>query len=272
MTPALSQVCTLHSSFERDVEDYAAGKCQAIEIWLTKLETYLESHSIDDARRLLERHEMAIAAASYQGGLLVSQGDARREHWAHFARRLEMCKGVGIQTLVIAGDVAGLLSQEDFERLRMSLVQAAQQAGEFGVRLALKFQAQAVFPNNLQSAAALVEEIASLNLGLCLDAFHFFTGPSKESDLAYLSSANLFHVQFCDLAGTPREFAVDADRVLPGDGDFPLGLIVARLREINYAGCVSVELMNPAIWQIPPRQFGEVGITALRKVLGMASM
>ena len=105
----------------------------------------------------------------------------------------------------------------------MSLVQAAQQAGEFGVRLALEFQGEAVFPNNLQSAAALVEEIASPSLGLCLDAFHFFTGPSKESDLAYLSNANLFHVQFCDVAGTPREFAVDADRVLPGDGDFRWG-------------------------------------------------
>jgi 2-keto-myo-inositol isomerase len=272
MTPALSQVCTLHATFERDIEDYSAGKCRAIEIWLTKLETYLESHSIDDAKRLLDRHEMAIAAASYQGGLLVSQGDARREHWAHFARRLEMCKAVGIQTLVIASDVAGPLAQEDFERLRMSLVQAAQQAREFGVHLALEFQAQAAFPNNLQSAAALVEEIASPSLGLCLDAFHFFTGSSKESDLEYLSNANLIHVQFCDVAGTPREFAADADRVLPGDGDFPLGLIVARLREINYAGHISVELMNPAIWQIPPRQFGEVGITALRKVLGMASM
>jgi sugar phosphate isomerase/epimerase len=74
------------------------------------------------------------------------------------------------------------------------------------------------------------------------------------------------------VAGTPREFAVDADRVLPGDGDFPLAPIVDRLREIKYAACVSVELMNPAIWQIPPRHFGEVGITALRKVLGMASM
>ncbi len=79
-------------------------------------------------------------------------------------------------------------------------------------------------------------------------------------------------MQLCDLAGHPREFAADGDRILPGDGDFPLGPIVNRLREIGYAGCVSVELMNPAIWQIPPRQFGEVGITALRKVLGMASM
>ena len=48
--------------------------------------------------------------------------------------------------------------------------------------------------------------------------------------------------------------------------------IVARLREIDYAGFVSVEMMNAAIWKIPPRQFGEVAITALRKVLGMASM
>ena len=90
--------------------------------------------------------------------------------------------------------------------------------------------------------------------------------------MAYLSAENLFHVQVCDLAGQPREFAADGDRVLPGDGDFPLGAVVDRLREINYAGAVSVELMNPSIWRIPPRQFGEVAITAVRKVLGMASM
>ncbi len=141
-----------------------------------------------------------------------------------------------------------------------------------GVRLALEFQAKATYPNNLQSAAAIIEEIASPHLGLCLDVFQFFAGPSKENDLGYLNVANLFHVQLCDLTGQPREFAADSDRILPGDGDFLLAPIVDRLREIQYAGCVSVELMNPAIWQIPPRQFGEVGITALRKVLGLASM
>ena len=223
-------------------------------------------------RRLLEKHQIAAPVASFQGGLLVSQGDARREHWNHFAKRLELCKALGIKTLVVAGDVIGPIGQQDFDRLRVSLQQAAQQAGEHGVRVALEFQAKATYPNNLQSAAALVEEAGSPHLGLCLDVFHFFTGPSKEGDLAYLSADNLFHVQLCDLAGHPREFATDGDRVLPGDGDFPLGPIVKRLREINYAGCVSVELMNPAIWQIPPRQFGEVAITALRKLLGLASM
>ncbi|HZZ27604.1 MAG TPA: sugar phosphate isomerase/epimerase family protein [Pirellulales bacterium] len=272
MLPAISQVCSLPSPFEKDVEDYAAGHCQAIEVWLTKLETYLQSHSLDDVRRLLQQHEVTAPVASFQGGLLVSQGDARREHWNHFERRLELCRSLGIKTLVIAGDVAGPLDEQSFGRLQGSLTQAAAKAGEHGVRLALEFQAKATYPNNLQSAAALVETIGSSNLGLCLDVFHFFTGPSKEADLAYLNADNLFHVQLCDLIGQPREFAADGDRILPGDGDFPLAAIVERLREIDYRGCVSVELLNSAIWQIPPRQFGEVGVTALRKVLGLASM
>ena len=79
-------------------------------------------------------------------------------------------------------------------------------------------------------------------------------------------------MQLCDMAGPLRELATDADRILPGDGEFSLEPLVARLREINYAGAVSVELMNPQLWAVPPRQFGEVAITALRKVLGLASM
>jgi 2-keto-myo-inositol isomerase len=272
MVPALSQVCTLHASFEKDAEDYAAGQCRAMEVWLTKLEMFLQSHTVDDVRQLLEKYEMAAPVASFQGGLLVSQGDARREHWQHFEKRLELCRSLAIKTLVIAGDVLGPIGEQDFQRLRLSLTQAAAKAGEQGVRLAFEFQAKATYPNNLQSAAALVEEIGSPHLGLCLDVFHFFIGPSKETDLAYLSAENLFHVQLCDLAGQAREFAADGDRVLSGDGDFPLEMIVKRLREIEYTGCVSVELMNPAIWQIPPRQFGEVAITALRKVLGLSSM
>jgi hypothetical protein len=34
---------------------------------------------------------------------------------------------------------------------------------------------------------------------------------------------------------------------------------------------VSIETMNPQLWQIPPRQFGEIAITALRKLLGLAA-
>ncbi len=272
MKPALAQVCSLDAPLEQDIEDYAAGHCSAIELWVGKLDTYLDTHDEAQLRDLLQQHGMVAPVASFQGGLLTSQGEFRQQHWDAFGRRLRQCQALGIGTLVLAADIAGPLAQQDLEHVQVSLTQAAQQAGQHQVRLALEFQGRAVFGNNLQTAAALVAETDSPHLGICLDVFHYYIGPSKLEDLAYLTNANLFHVQLCDLAGVPRELATDADRVLPGDGDFQLEPIVDHLRQIGYTGFVSIELMNPQIWRIAPRQFGEIAITALRKLLGQASM
>ena len=272
MIPALSQVCTLHATFAEDIEEYSAGACRAVELWLGKLETYLEQHSADDVRRLLEHQEMTAPVASFQGGLLTSQGEFRKAAWESFDQRLALLQQIGVGTLVLAGDIAGTLNEQDLERVRFSLADAARRAAAANVRLAFEFQGRASLANNLQTAASLIAEIDHPSLGLCLDAFHYYIGPTKAEDLGYLTGNNLFHVQLCDLAGQMREFAADADRVLPGDGDFYLTPILERLREINYAGHVSIELMNPQIWQIPPRSFGEIAMTALRKQLGQASM
>lgn len=270
MIPCISNLCTLHASLEKDVEDYAAGHVGAMELWLGKVEGFLGSHSVGELKELFARHEMQTPVASFQGGLLTSQGDARQEHWNHFERRLALLKDLGVGTLVIAGDIHGPLSQQDLDRVTTSLTLAAQKAGAAGVRLALEFQAAATFANNLETAAAIVADVGSPHLGLCLDLFHFYTGPSKEADFGYLTAENLFHVQLCDLVGTPRELASDGDRVLPGDGDFAFEPLLNRLRAVDYRGAVSIETMNPQLWQIPPRQFGEIAITALRKLLGLA--
>lgn len=272
MKPAVSQVCTLDTPLEQDLADYAAAHVPAVELWLGKVETYLQSHTVDDLRRLLAECQITAPVASFQGGLLVSQGPARDEHWKHFAARLELCRQLGVETLVVAGDLRGPLDQQDLDRVSLSLGQAALQAGAAGVRLALEFQAGATFGNNLQTAAAMVAETGEPNLGLCLDLFHYYTGPSKPDDLGYLSVENLFHVQVCDLVGVPRELASDADRILPGEGDFLLAPLLDALRGIGYDRYVSLEVMNPQIWRIPARQVAEVGITALRKLLGQASM
>jgi sugar phosphate isomerase/epimerase len=180
---------------------------------------------------------------------------------------LALCRELSIGTLVVAADLAGPLGPNDVDRAGASLREAARCAAAAGVRLALEFQAKAAFCSNLQTAAELVARCESPWVGLCLDAFHFYVGPSKASDLSLLAADNLFHVQLCDLAGVPRELACDGDRVLPGDGDFDLDLVVQACRRIGYTGHVSVELMNPQVWQVPPRQFGEIAASALRRVL-----
>lgn len=272
MHTALANVSSLPSPLVDDIADYAAGKCRAIEVWLTKLEEYLSSHSENDLRRTLDEHQVTLPVASFQGGLLTSQGDARRLAWELFQRRLDLCGRLGIRTMVVACDIGRPCGATEVRRAQVSLAEAAVAAAARDVRLALEFQADAAFGNNLQTAAILVAEIAHPALGLCLDAFHYHVGPSKPEDLAYLTRDNLFHVQLCDLADVPREAATDAQRILPGDGDIALATLVDRLKAINYDGVVSVELLNPQLWHVPPRQFGEIALTALRKVLGLASM
>ena len=74
-------------------------------------------------------------------------------------------------------------------------------------------------------------------------------------------------MQVCDLAGVPRELATDADRILPGEGDFRLEPIMRHLRGIGYDGYVSLELMNPVLWRTPAAQLAELGMKALDRLL-----
>lgn len=272
MIPALATVCSLDASLETILDDYAAGHCDAVDLWLGHAEAFLQKQGAVALRERFASRGIAPVAASFQGGLLTSQGEARLEHWKHFETRLPLLAEAGIPVLVVAGDAFGPLSPQDLGRLSMSLTEAAKRAADAGIKLALEFDARASFPNNLQSATAIVDDIGHPALGLCLDWFHYTVGPSKPLDLRLLSRDNLAHVQLSDISAVPREMASDADRILPGEGASPPDDLIAHLRAIGYTAAVAVELHNPALWRVPPRQFGEIAMTALRKLLGQAGM
>jgi sugar phosphate isomerase/epimerase len=269
--PCISEATTMPSSFAEDVASFADAGCQGMEVWLTKLETHLETHSLDETRKLLQDRGLALAAAAYQGGLLLSQGAQRQAHFEHYSRRLDLCQQLGIPTLLVVADFATALEKTALERSIVSLKQAAQLAAAFGVRLGLEFHGRDTFCASLDTALSLIDQCNEPNVGVCLDVFHFYMGPSKEADLSLLNRDNLAHVQLSDLAGIPRELATDADRVLPGDGDFSLEPLLERIRTSGYDGWVSLELFNPQLWKAKPAQVAEVGLTALRRVLGLTT-
>ena len=272
MQPCLAAVTTLPSSFADDVANYADAGCTAMEAWLTKLESHLEKHSVSQTRKLLDDRGMRLAAAAYQGGLLLAQGEQRQAHFDHFRRRLDLCQQFQIPTLLVVADFVEAIDATAWARAVVSLGQAAEWAASYDVRLALEFRAKSSFLASLDTALALVHQCGAANAGVNFDVFHYYTGPSKFEDLGLLTADRLFHVQLCDLAGVPREAATDADRILPGDGDFQLTPILDHLRRIGYTGWVSLELMNPTLWKADPKQVAEIGLTALRKVLGQSSM
>ena len=77
---------------------------------------------------------------------------------------------------------------------------------------------------------------------------------------------DFFGVAVVETQRALRRFGPDAV------GTRELRPILDALRAIGYEGYVSLELMNPQIWRVPARQLGEIGMTALRAVLGQASM
>lgn len=270
MKPCVSQATTLTSSFAEDIASFADAGCSAMEVWLTKLEEHLKSHSVSDTRKLLEDRQMELSAASYQGGLLLSQGDERKAHFDHFKRRLDLCQGFDIRTVVVAADFRAPVDSTGAQRAVVSLRQAAQWAAAFGVIIALEFRGQAPFCSNLATAAALIAACEEPNVGVALDAFHYYTGPSKLEDLDLLSKGRVAHVQVCDVAGVPRELATDADRIFPGEGDFQLVPLLARLAVMGYDGWVSLELFNPTLWQVKSTQVVELGLQAVSQLLAAA--
>src|SRR4051812_30305580 len=96
MKPCLSQATTMPCDFAQDVANYADAGVEAMEVWFTKLENHLAQHSAADTRKLLTDRNVVLAAAAYQGGLLLSQGEARLAHFDHFRKRLDLCQEFGI--------------------------------------------------------------------------------------------------------------------------------------------------------------------------------
>lgn len=268
MKPCISQVTTLNTPFEAALDAYSRGGWQAVELWLTQVETCLaEGRSPGDLRTMLVDRGLTPAAAASQGGLLLSTGAERQTHWDHFRRRLELLQALEVPVLVVAADFNRDPSAEDYGRATSSLAEAGEQARAFGVRIALEFQKSAHFCASLDTTLALIAQCGSDNVGVCLDVFHYYTGPSKFEDLAYLGRENLAWVQVCDLSGVPRELAGDADRIFPGEGDFQLPPILEHLRRIGYDGYISLELLNPQLWRVPADRVADLGYQATLRVL-----
>jgi sugar phosphate isomerase/epimerase len=268
MKTCISQATTLKNSFEADLSLYGRCGWMAVELWLTKLENFLETHSLAEAIELVDSSGLRAVAAASQGGLLLSQGAERIAHWDLFQRRLLVLQQMKVPTLIITPDYVRSPGIEEYRRAAETLGKAAELAASFDVRVAIEFQKSSPLCACLETAIALIDQSGADNAGICFDVFHYYTGPSKFEDLAHLSPKNLAWVQVSDLSSTPRELAGDADRILPGEGDFELGPILEHLRRIGYDSYVSLEVLNPFLWQVAPERVADLGYQALNRVLG----
>src|SRR5262245_56017818 len=144
MTPCVSELTTMPTAFDEDVRAFADAACYTMEVWFTKLEQFVGRSSVEQVHELVQEHGVRLAVASAQGGILVSQGEQRREGFSLYERRLKLCQSLQIPTLVVLADFTDF-DAGDYSRAVISLRQAARTAADHSVRLAVEFQGRAGF-------------------------------------------------------------------------------------------------------------------------------
>jgi 2-keto-myo-inositol isomerase len=241
------------AELSRQLAAARAGGWTAMELWLRHWDAVFEREG-SGARRLLQDAGITATGGCAHPGLFFSTGETLRRFQDELRRRLEQCQALGAPHLVITPGTPGEDLPERLDAAALALAAAnlraaAALAAPFGVRLGIEFLKGARMVNNLYTALALAGDVAHPNVGVVLDTFHFYAGPSKLEDLDALGSdpARLSFVHVNDVPfDAPREGWTDAARVLPGEGAFPLGTIFQRLAAAGYDGPVSLELFNDA--------------------------
>lgn len=125
-------------------------------------------------------------------------------------------------------------------------------AADYEIYVALEFVGFAQQINNLKKAWEIVKASDCINAGILLDTFHFYRGESSIQDLIEIPVRRILTVHINDAQDKPKDLLKDTDRVTPGEGVIPLREILQVLREREYGGYFSIEILNRKYWEDDP--------------------
>jgi len=249
----INEASTMPTDFATDVRAYSAAGFKGIELWLAKVDKYLESGTLAGAARLLQDHGL-VAAGSCAAGLPLVTRDDWDKAVAELKRKLELCQALGAPRIVVTAARPPEGAAYDYDLAVDNLRQAAEIAAPYGVTLALEFIKGHAVVGAVSTAALLVAKANHPNLGILFDTFHYFAGVSKASDLALIPQGKVAFVHVNDCLDLPRERLTDAERTYIGRGPIPTKQLVEAVRAKGYDGWLSFEIFSRAVWAEDPFQ------------------
>lgn len=134
--------------------------------------------------------------------------------------------------------VVAIMIEADPERGRDLLGDFCNQVRPFGMDVSLEFMGMTPGCRTIEAASRHVQALACPNLGLAIDAIHLFRTGGTLDAVAALPPGIVTHLQIDDHEGPfaePRyDYIADSmNRRIPGEGDFPLGELIAILDGVD---------------------------------------
>lgn len=127
----------------------------------------------------------------------------------------------------------------------------AQMIKGYGCNIALEFvgpyHMRKLFKNefiwDLPTTLDWVDMIGEMNVGVLLDSIHWHTSGGKIEDITAIDPAKIAYVHINDAPDLPIKEIRDNGRVYPGEGIVDLVGFLKALKEIEYNGVVSQEVL-----------------------------
>lgn len=262
---------TMPADLPTDIRAAAAAGFDYVEIWAAKLRRFLQEHSNSEVRRLFDDNGIEPLSINSIEHITFRDQPAYDKIKGECEELCSIAAALGCPYVVV---VPGKLPQRDLTRdetidesVRV-LTELSQIAAQHHVALAFEFlgQTDCSVPT-LDLAAEIVQRVNRDNVGLVIDAFHFYAGGSRIEMIERLDPKRLFIFHIDDAENLPRDQLTDAQRLLPGLGILPLRQIIDAFWRIGYDANASVELFRPEYWERDPFELAREAKAAVARVL-----
>ena len=254
MLLSLHQNTSRAAGYRRSLEGWAKAGIQYVELTDRLLGGFLENDTLPAAQRVLTDLGLTpVSAATVLPDIWIP-GPARAASLETWRRRCAQFASLGLQKIYAPSITTRRVDADDFAATPDCIREAGEIAREYDLTAMIEFVRTSTHLATLTSTVTVIRAAAHPNVRPMLDFFHFWSGLSRFDDLDVLRPGELAHAHFQDLLDTPRELIDNDSRLIPGDGIAPLGRIIQKLAEKEYAGALSVELFRAEFVQGDPFQ------------------
>lgn len=259
---------TMTSNLETDIRVASKVGFDVLEITAAKLDNYLQTRTLADARRQLEAAKLKTYAINSIEKINFRDAAGRAEVLARTRQLSEYGKALACPWIIAVPGPApeGTTWQAIRDNTVMVLRAMSETAEPYGVQIAFEFLG---FPWCSVQTVAQAWEIVKLvnlpNVGMVIDTCHFYAGGSTLESIKSIDAKKLavFHIN--DVEAMPKEKITDANRLFPGDGVIPLRDIIGAVRAIGFDGVASVEIFRPEYWQRDPLSVAKEALQKSKK-------
>ncbi len=255
-----------------EVFDVAAkAGYRAIEPWIEEIQRHVAAGgALADLKKRAADHGLAVIDAIGFADW-ISDDDAKRKAGLEQMRReMDLVAQIG-GLRIAAPPLGGYNAPINIRRIADRYRKVLEMGRQIGIVPQLELWGGSKTLNRVSEVAFVTIEAADPDACPLLDVFHIYKGGSDFASLRLLGGAALHVLHVNDYpAQPPRATVTDAQRVYPGDGVAPLGLLFRTLAANGFRGHLSLELFNRGYWAQSALEVARTGLEKTRAAVSKA--